>query len=66
VGVSITGIAGPGGGSPAKPVGLVWIGIESAWGGACHRFVGSGDRLQNKSEFVDQALINILAHLESL
>lgn len=35
VGISVSGVAGPGGGSPEKPVGLVWIGLSGPlpnWG----------------------------------
>jgi len=45
VGVSVTGIAGPGGGSEAKPVGLTYIAV-AVRGGSCHveRHVWPGDR----------------------
>lgn len=42
--VSVTGIAGPGGGSTAKPVGTVWIGIDGPSGTEARRFRFSGDR----------------------
>jgi PncC family amidohydrolase len=56
VGISISGIAGPGGGTPEKPVGLVWIGLsapgfEDAW-----RFTFSGGRLSVKKQSAEQAL----------
>lgn len=55
--VSITGIAGPGGASPAKPVGLVWFGIarRGSPAGTTSR-IFSGDRAAVRAASVDLAL----------
>ncbi|MBE6218046.1 MAG: CinA family nicotinamide mononucleotide deamidase-related protein [Bacteroidales bacterium] len=54
--VATSGIAGPGGGSETKPVGLVWIGISSQMGTETHRLVFKGDRKRNIERFASNAL----------
>lgn len=54
--VSITGIAGPGGGSAEKPVGLVWFGLATANGVSTERRVFDGDRAAVRAAAVEHAL----------
>ena len=44
IGLSVTGIAGPSGGSPEKPVGLVYIGLDAKRVQRVHKFDFSGTR----------------------
>jgi PncC family amidohydrolase len=63
VGVAVTGIAGPGGGSGDKPVGLTWIALITPEGERVERFVWRGDRIENKRSSVDAALKMLLEAL---
>ena len=61
--VAVTGIAGPGGGSLAKPVGTVWVALAQAGGGAAHAELLqlAGDRAAVREQTVHAALARLLA-----
>jgi PncC family amidohydrolase len=54
--VAVTGIAGPDGGSEAKPVGLTYVAVADETGEDVRRFHWSGDRAENKRLSAEAAL----------
>jgi PncC family amidohydrolase len=64
IAVSVSGIAGPGGGTSDKPVGTTWICLAAADGEWTRHFQFEGDRLQNKASAADAALKLLLDYLE--
>ncbi len=64
IALSVSGIAGPGGGLPDKPVGTTWIGLSTTEGDWARWFVWNGDRLQNKALSADAALELLKDYLE--
>ena len=64
IAISVSGVAGPGGGTPEKPVGTVWIGLASVDGEWTKEFHFSGNRKQNKSSAADAALQMLLDYLQ--
>jgi len=56
LGIAVSGIAGPGGGMPEKPVGLTWIGLSAPDGEWARVFRFPGDRKQNKASSAEAAL----------
>ncbi|HLE27073.1 MAG TPA: CinA family protein [Anaerolineales bacterium] len=66
IGVSVTGIAGPGGGMPDKPVGLAWVALSTREGEHAKRFVWDGDRITNKEKSAEAALEMVREYLEGL
>ena len=63
--VATSGIAGPGGGSEEKPVGLVWIGVSSQMGTETFRMVFKGDRKRNIERFAANALDKLRKHIQN-
>jgi nicotinamide-nucleotide amidase len=63
VAVAVRGVPGPGGGSEAKPVGIVWIAWHGPRGGHARGFLYAGDREAVRRQATDDALRGVLALL---
>lgn len=61
--VAVTGIAGPGGGTDDKPVGLVFIATAQRGEVRCHRHLFPGDRAEVRGRTVQIALYRLLQHM---
>jgi len=66
IGLSVSGIAGPGGGLPEKPVGTTWIGLSTADYEQAWHFLWSGDRLENKELSAEMTLRLLLDYLNQM
>jgi PncC family amidohydrolase len=66
IGISVSGVAGPGGGSADKPVGTTWIGLSTREGDWARRFAWDGDRRLNKESSAQAALQFILDYLNGV
>jgi PncC family amidohydrolase len=66
IGLSISGIAGPGGATKDKPVGLMWMAISAGESCRARSIRLPGDRLQNKAEAAEEALEMLETYLDSL
>jgi PncC family amidohydrolase len=55
-GISVTGVAGPSGGTPEKPVGTVWVAVSLPSGTVSRLFTFSGDRRVIREKTVEAAL----------
>jgi len=64
IGVAATGIAGPDGGTSAKPVGLTYVAVADAGGIGVRRFVWSGTRAENKRASAEAALAYVLERMD--
>lgn len=65
LGVAVSGVAGPDGGSEEKPVGTVWIGWGDASTQHAERFHFPGERHAVREQAVREALVGLLVRLEA-
>lgn len=66
IALSVSGIAGPGGGTAEKPVGLVWIGLSAPTVQQAWQYFWPGNRLQVKEQAAEQALTQLLSILQAM
>ena len=64
IAVSVTGIAGPGGAVPGKPVGTVWMGVATPSDCTATLFTFEGDRKDVRKQTVSSALEGLIAAIE--
>jgi len=62
--IAVTGIAGPDGGTPEKPVGLVWVAYANHAGAVAKEFRFQGDRQAIKELSADAALNHLITAIE--
>jgi PncC family amidohydrolase len=65
IGTAVSGIAGPGGGTPDKPVGLAWVGLSAAGVDEAWRFNWEGDRLYIKEQSAHAVLQRLVDYLSN-
>jgi PncC family amidohydrolase len=66
IGLAVTGIAGPGGATKDKPVGLMWLALAAEGGTQAKSIRFPGDRLQNKAAAAEQVLVLLEEYLDPL
>lgn len=64
IAIAVSGIAGPGGATPDKPVGTTWVGLVAADLEQARLFQFSGTRVQNKMSSAEAALGFLLEYLK--
>ncbi len=62
IGAAVSGIAGPAGATPDKPVGLVWIGLSAPGVELAWRYLWQGDRLAVKEQSAEAVLQHIVEY----
>jgi nicotinamide-nucleotide amidase len=65
LGVGVTGVAGPDGGTATKPVGLVYVAVAGLGAPVVRRFLWTGDRSANKRDSAGAAIELLLAQIDA-